>query len=134
MKVLVFDRVRKKRVALTPEEEVRQQLINLLIDKLGYPVHLMSCEYSIIISGLKYRSDIVLFNKDLKPILMVECKSPSVKITRSTFEQILRYNMALKVKYLLLTNGETTYFASFDKITNNYIYLSNIPPYNELSE
>lgn len=134
MKASVFDPVRKKRVALTPEEEVRQQLINLLIFRLGYPVHLMSCEYSIIISGLKYRGDIVLFGKDLKPLLMVECKAPSVKISRSTFEQILRYNMALKVKYLLLTNGETTYFAAFDKTSNNYIYLSDIPPYNELSE
>jgi len=134
MKALVFDPIRKKRVVLTPEEEVRQQLINLLTNRLGYPIHLMSCEYSITIAGLKYRGDIVLFNKELRPLFMVECKAPSVKITRNTFEQILRYNMALKVKYLLLTNGETSYFASFDKTTNNYIYLSDIPPYNELSE
>ena len=134
MRALVFDPVRKKRVALTPEEDVRQQLINLLTNKLGYPVNLMSCEYSITIAGLKYRGDIVLFDKELKPLFMVECKAPSVKITRDTFEQILRYNMALNVKYLLLTNGETTYFATFDKTINDYKYLSDIPPYNELSE
>lgn len=134
MRSLVFDPIRKKRVALTPEEDVRQQLINLLVNKLGYPQHRMSCEYSITITGLKYRGDIVLFDKELKPLFMAECKAPSVKITKGTFEQILRYNMSLNVKYLLLTNGETTYFAFFDKTINDYKYLSDILPYNELSE
>ena len=134
MKALVFDPIRKKRVALTPEEGVRQQLISLLHSRLGYPINLMSCEYSISIGGLRYRGDLVLLNKDLKPLFMAECKAPSVKITRDTFEQILRYNMALGVKYLLLTNGETTYFASFNKSINNYQYHTEIPPYNELSE
>jgi hypothetical protein len=134
MKAVIFDPVRKKKVALTPEEGVRQQLIGFLSNILGYPINLMSCEYSISISGLKYRGDLVLLNKELRPLFMAECKAPSVKITKETFEQILRYNMALNVKYLLLTNGETTYFASFDKTTNNYKYLNEIPPYNELSE
>ncbi|MEN6619016.1 MAG: type I restriction enzyme HsdR N-terminal domain-containing protein [Rikenellaceae bacterium] len=134
MKTLVFDPIRKKRVVLTPEEGVRQQLITLLHKNLGYPVNLMSCEYSISINGFKYRGDLVLLNKDLKPLLLAECKAPSVKITRDTFEQVLRYNMALNVKYILLTNGETTYFASYDNSLNNYQYLTEIPSYNELSE
>jgi hypothetical protein len=134
MKPLVFDPIRKKKVVLTPEESVRQQLIGLLSNKLGYPVNLMSCEYSISIDGLKYRGDLVLLNRDCRPLLLAECKAPSVKITRTTFEQILRYNMALKVKYLLLTNGVNTYFAAFDSIANKYQYLTEIPPYNELSE
>ncbi len=134
MKSLVFDPVRKKKVALTPEEGVRQQLISLLHDRLGYPITLMCCEYSISIDGLKYRGDLVLLDKCLKPRLLAECKAPSVKVTRETFEQIMRYNMALNVKYLLLTNGITTYFASFDNSSNNYKYLTEIPSYNELSE
>lgn len=134
MKSLVFDPVRKKKVVLTPEEGVRQQLIDLLCNRLGYPVNLMSCEYSISIDGLKYRGDLVLLGRNLKPVLLAECKAPTVKVSRGTFEQILRYNMSLKVKYLLLTNGVDTYFAVFDKESNNYKYLNEILPYNELSE
>ncbi len=134
MKCMIFDPVRKKRVVLTPEEGVRQQLINMLDKKLGYPASLMVCEYSITINGLRYRGDLVVLNKALKPLFLAECKAPSVKIARETFEQILRYNMALNVKYILLTNGDTTYFAKRDASTNNYIYLTEIPSYNELSE
>ncbi len=134
MKSLVFDPIRKKKVVLTPEESVRQQLIRLLSEDLGYPVNLMSCEYSITINGLKYRGDLVLLNRECKPLLLAECKAPSVKITRTTFEQILRYNMALNVKYLLLTNGINTYFAAFNSEVNKYQYLTEIPSYNELSE
>ncbi|MFA5849667.1 MAG: type I restriction enzyme HsdR N-terminal domain-containing protein [Bacteroidales bacterium] len=134
MNSMIFDPLRKKRVVLTPEEGVRQQLINMLVNTLGYPSSLMVCEYSIIINKLRYRGDLVVLNKTLKPLFLAECKAPSVKITRDTFEQILRYNMALNVKHILLTNGETTYFASRDSITNNYTYLTEIPPYNELSE
>lgn len=134
MKSMIFDPVRKKRVVLTPEEGVRQQLIHMLYKKLGYPASLMVCEYSIIINGLRYRGDLVVLDKTLKPLFLAECKAPSVKITRETFEQILRYNMALNVKYILLTNGETTYFANRDSSSSNYIYLTEIPPYNELSE
>jgi hypothetical protein len=134
MNSTVFDPIRKKRVVLTPEEGVRQQLIHMLVKTLGYPANLMVCEYSITINGLRYRGDIVVLNKVLKPLFLAECKAPSVKISRDTFEQILRYNMALNVKHILLTNGETTYFASRDSLTNNYIYLTEIPPYNELSE
>ncbi|MFA6334483.1 MAG: type I restriction enzyme HsdR N-terminal domain-containing protein [Bacteroidales bacterium] len=134
MRSLVFDPVRKKKVVLTPEEGVRQQLIDLLHNRLGYPINLMVCEYSMSIGGLKYRGDLVLMNKELKPLLLAECKAPSIKVTKETFEQIMRYNMALNVKHLLLTNGVTTYFASFDRCSNNYKYLTEIPSYNELPE
>lgn len=134
MKIQVFDPIRKKRVVLTPEEGVRQQLIAMLCNQLGYPLNLMSCEYSISINNLRYRGDLVLLNKSLKPLFLAECKAPTVKITRDTFEQILRYNMALNVKYILLTNGETTYFAAYDNSLEKYQYLTEILPYNELSE
>jgi len=132
MKELVFDPVRRKRVVLTPEERVRQQLIVYLSKDLGYPISLMSCEYSVIINGLKYRGDLVIHDKSLTPFFLAECKAPQVKISRDTFEQILRYNSSLKVRYLLLTNGVTTYFASLDDITGKYEYHTEIPSYNGL--
>jgi hypothetical protein len=132
MKDTIFDPVRKKRVALTPEEGVRQQLITLLSCHYGYPLHMMSCEYSVTINKLKYRGDLVIFNNQAKPVLLAECKAPYVPVRRDTFEQILRYNMSLKVEYLLVTNGVDTFFAKFDHTESRYIYLDKIPPYNEL--
>lgn len=132
MKDTIFDPVRKKRVALTPEEGVRQQLIALLSEKYGYPLNLMSCELSFTINKLKYRSDLVVFDKQSKPVLLAECKAPDVSIKKETFEQILRYNMSLQVKYLLVTNGKETYLAKFDQQESRYVYLEMIPTYNEL--
>lgn len=134
MRVTVFDPVRKKNVAFTPEEGVRQQLIEMLNKTLGAPLHLMSCEYSLISAGRKYRGDLIVFSREAKPLLLAECKAPSVKITRDTFEQILKYNFALEVKHILLTNGPVTYFATLDPLTKNYEYKSEIPPYDELSK
>jgi hypothetical protein len=132
MKETIFDPVRKKRVALTPEEGVRQQLISLLSEKYGYPVHLMSCEYAVTINKLKYRGDLVVFDNMAQPVLLAECKAPGVAIKRETFEQILRYNTSLKVKYLLITNGNETYLARYDQNTSRYVYIDMIPKYDEL--
>lgn len=132
MKETIFDPVRKKRVALTPEEGVRQQLISLLSEKYGYPVHLMSCEYAVKINKLKYRGDLVVFDNMAQPVLLAECKAPGVAIKRETFEQILRYNTSLKVKYLLITNGNETYLARYDQNTSRYVYIDMIPKYDEL--
>ncbi len=133
MRESIFDPVRKKRVALTPEEGVRQQLIQELSSNLGYPLHLMSCEYYLVINRLKYRGDLVIFNKEIEPIMIAECKSPDVKITRESFEQIARYNYALQVKFLLVTNGLETFMGKIDPANGKYIFLKEIPNYNELS-
>lgn len=132
MKEQVFDPVRKKWIALSPEEDVRQQLIGYLSNNLGYPLSRMVCEYSVVINGLKYRGDLVILDKELNPFFLAECKAPSVRIGRETFEQILRYNCALNVRCLLLTNGKTTYFAVQDQLSGNYDYHTEIPSYNEL--
>ena len=134
MKREVFDPVRKKNVALTPEEGVRQWLIAELSQKYGYPVHMMCCEYSIDLNGVKYRGDLVLLNKKLKPVLIAECKAPGVKISKKSFEQILRYNLSLKVNYILVTNGQDTFMARIDNSTGDYIFLPAIPGYEELSQ
>jgi len=134
MRDTVFDPVRKKRVALTPEEEVRQRLIGVLSETKGYPLHLMSCEYSIVINGNKFRGDLVVFSREAKPLMLAECKAPSVKISRSVFEQILTYNRNLGVKHILLTNGPETYFASYEGSSGSFVYKNDIPDYNELSK
>lgn len=130
----IFDPVRKKRVAATPEEEVRQNLLLYLHDKCNIPYELMSCEYPFIINGNKFRSDIVVFSSLGEPLLIAECKAPAVKIGKETFEQILTYNYKLRVKYLLLTNGTTTWCAKYTPQTNEVSYLSSIPKFDELSK
>jgi len=104
-KVLIFDIIRKKYVQLTPEEWVRQNFIYYLVNFLDYPKSLIKVE-----SGLKYnrllkRSDILVFNRDVEPLLLVECKSSDLKITQDVVDQAAVYNRSLKAKYLLVTNG-----------------------------
>jgi hypothetical protein len=134
MREYVYDPVRKKRVALTPEEDVRQQLIRELSTNHGYPLHLMSCEYSLSINKLCYRGDLVVFNREGAPVMLVECKAPEVGISKDTFLQILRYNVALKVTYLLLTNGLDAFMAKIETKTGEYTFLTSIPEYNEISK
>lgn len=132
MKELIFDPVRKKRVVLTPEEGVRQWLIKELTQSRGYPTHLMSCEYAITINSVCYRADLVLYGRDMQPLLVAECKAPNVKITNKSFNQILRYNLVLKVSYLIVTNGQNTFLAKIATETGEYTFLTEIPHYNEL--
>lgn len=134
MKNLIFDPVRKKRVVLTPEEGVRQWLIKELTESKGYPTHLMSCEFAIAINSVRYRADLVLYSRDMQPLLMAECKAPNIKITKKSFDQILRYNLALKVRYLIVTNGHQTFLAKITTETGEYSFLTEIPHYNELSQ
>ena len=133
MRATIFDPVRKKRVALTPEEDVRQQLIRMLSEHKGYPVSLMSCEFSLSLNGNKYRGDLVIHGKEGTPLLLAECKAPGVRIGRDVFDQILTYNSTLGVKHILLTNGPETYFASLNEASGKYEYKTEIPCYNELS-
>ena len=130
----ILDPVRKKWVAATPEEMVRQKLILHLNKKCGVPVELMMCEYSFDINGNKYRSDLVIFSASGEPLMVAECKAPGVKIGEDVFSQIFTYNYILKVKYLLLTNGSVTYCATFDGINGKMVFLNKIPNYNELLE
>jgi len=132
MRETVFDPVRRKRVVLTPEEGVRQHLINELSSCCGYPLQLMSCEYPLKINNIKYRGDLVVFDKSAKPILLAECKAPDIKITAETFNQISRYNFVLGVKFLLVTNGNETLLAKIDG--KDVSFLTEIPHYNDLIE
>lgn len=105
MRETIYDPLRRKEVALTPEEGVRQRMIGWLHDTLGISLNVMMSEYSFKYNGLQYRADIVVFDKDMSIKVLVECKAPSVAIDRGVIEQGIRYNKSLSVKYILFTNG-----------------------------
>ena len=101
----VFDVVRRRWVSLTPEEWVRQNIVADLAETYGYPLELMQIEAAITLNGLTKRCDIVVYDKSVKPFMIVECKKESVKLTQKVVDQACRYNLVLQVPYLLLTNG-----------------------------
>ena len=128
-KQYVFDEIRKKNVLLTPEEWVRQNCVQFLIHEKKYPKSLISVEKKLSINSLTKRYDIVVFNSNGIIILVVECKSPKVKITQKTFDQISSYNLAFKSRYLMITNGLRHYFCKVDYVKNKLFFLNELPSY-----
>ena len=127
---LIFDNLRKKYFVLTPEEWVRQHFVQFLIEEKKYPVSLIALEKQLVVNNLKKRTDIVIYNKLGVPDIIVECKAPHIKISQDTFDQIARYNLKLKAKYLIVTNGIEHYFCRMDFENETYIFLNDIPKYN----
>lgn len=125
----IFDPIRKKFIALTPEEWVRQHVIKFLTINLKYPKSLINVEREIQVLGTRKRYDIIIFNPDGSIYLIVECKAPSIDITQNTFDQIARYNLALNATYLMVTNGHNHYYCQMDFISENYIFLKSLPQY-----
>jgi hypothetical protein len=128
---LIFDIIRKKYVVLTPEEWVRQHVINYLITVKGYPKSLIAVEKQLTINTLKKRFDILIFNNLGLPEIMVECKSPTTPISQDTFDQIARYNLKLNADYLMVTNGLDHYFCNLDNLNEQYIFLKDLPTYKK---
>ena len=126
----IFDVIRKKFVVLQPEEWVRQHCIQYLVQEKNYPISLINVEKVVLISGLKKRYDIVVFNPDCSITLVVECKAPKVNISQSSFDQIARYNLTLKAPYLMVTNGLNHYFCTMNHDLGNYEFLETLPNYN----
>jgi len=104
-KVMIFDIIRKKYIQLTPEEWVRQNFIYYLVNFLDYPKSLIKVESGLRYNRLLKRSDILVFNRDVEPLLLVECKSSDLKITQDVVDQAAVYNRSLNARYLLVTNG-----------------------------
>ncbi|MBL0155445.1 MAG: type I restriction enzyme HsdR N-terminal domain-containing protein [Chitinophagaceae bacterium] len=104
----VFDRFRKKWVTLTPEEWVRQNFVAYLAQVLKYPESLLAIEKEIKLGELSKRFDILIYNREHQPWLMVECKAPEVNLSEDVLQQVLRYSITLPVTYLLITNGSYT--------------------------
>ncbi len=133
-KVKVLDIIRKKFVVFTPEEYVRQTLIHFLIHEKKYPKNLMSLEHEFKLHKQKKRADIVVYSPEGKPLMIVECKAPSIKISQNAVNQVANYNIHYKVKYLLVTNGTDFYIFSIDRKTNQVKSLKLIPEYRELDD
>ena len=119
-------------MVLTPEEWVRQHTIQYLIQECKYPKSLINVEKQVKINGMNKRYDIVIFNSDGSIFLVVECKQPDVAISQNTFDQIARYNFTLKATYLMVTNGINHYFCQMDFENKKYIFLSELPQYENL--
>jgi hypothetical protein len=128
-KTLIFDKLRKKYVVLTPEEWVRQHFVHFLIDKKNYPETLIAIEKQLTINNLKKRTDILIFNTNGNPEIIIECKAPSVRISQETFDQIARYNIKLNAKFLIVTNGITHFYCQMDFNNKTYIFLKDFPSY-----
>lgn len=128
-KRFIFDNLRKKYIVLTPEEWVRQHFVSYLRKEKNYPESIMSVEKQLTVNGLKKRTDILIFNKQGLPDIIVECKAPSVEITQSTFDQIARYNLKLNANYLIVTNGLSHFYCQIDHKKEAYTFLKDIPPY-----
>ena len=105
----VWDPLRKKLVALTPEEKVRQWFIGVLRDSAQVPVHMMMSEVALKFGDKPYRADILVYGRDTAPLMVVECKREDLQLDREVLEQALRYNLALGVKYIIITNGRKTF-------------------------
>lgn len=127
----VYDPLRKKYVTLTPEEWVRQHFVEWLCEYKHYPRSLMANETEIKLNDTKKRCDTVVFDKNCQPLLIVEYKASDVNITQDTFDQIVRYNMQLHAKYLIVSNGRNHYCCKIDYANNTYHFIKNIPDYNE---
>ena len=127
----VYDRLRHKEVALTPEERVRQWFISVLAGPCRVPEHLMMSEVGMTFADKRYRADILVYGRDGKPLAVVECKRPDVEITASVAEQAMRYNMVLGVSWLFLTNGTGTFVFHLENGT--FVPYSQMPDYEQMT-
>ena len=130
--IAIWDSVRRRYVVLTPEEWVRQHFVAFLIDHKGYPAGLMANEVALSLNGTSRRSDSVVYDHSAKPLVIIEYKAPSVKISQKTFDQIIRYNMVFQAPYLIVSNGLNHYCCHIDFENRSYKFLPDIPSYQEL--
>lgn len=128
----IFDPVRHKYVALTPEEWVRQHFVNYLITVKKYPKELLNNEVLVKLNGTSKRCDTVVYDRYITPLAIIEYKAPAIAITSTVFDQIARYNMVLHVKYLIVSNGINHYCCLIDYQTQTYSFLEEIPEYTVL--
>ena len=129
---MILDTIRRKYVRLTPEEWVRQNFVQYLINEGKYPPGLLGIEVLFRLNKLKRRVDILVHDRSGKPVMIVECKAPDVKIDEKVFEQIVTYNIGLKVPYIVVTNGMIHYACKTDPEERKFEFLLVIPLFEEL--
>ncbi|MCD6354648.1 MAG: type I restriction enzyme HsdR N-terminal domain-containing protein [Prolixibacteraceae bacterium] len=125
----IFDSIRKKFVTLTPEEWVRQNFIEYLKREKKYPETLMVVEKQILVNKQQRRFDLLVYKRTGQPYLIAEFKAPGVKITQDTFDQVVRYNMVLRVERVIVSNGLQHFACKIDYANNSYKYLKEIPEF-----
>ncbi len=128
----IFDFLRRKHVALTPEEWVRQHFTHFLTEHKGYPKGLMGNEVELHIGDKRLRCDTILYNKQGEPRMIIEYKAPTIQIQQKTFDQISVYNLLLHVDYLIVSNGLQHYCCKMDYDNQKYLFLQDIPDYENL--
>ena len=126
----IWEPLRKKEVALTPEERVRQWCIGVLNTSLGVPMHMMMSEAGFKLGGKQFRADILVYDRVARPLAVVECKRPEVELTQEVLDQAVRYNMVLNVKYMIITNGTKTYILKREE--SGYKFMDSAPQYNDM--
>lgn len=130
----IWDPIRKKNVALTPEERVRQWCIGILADHYQVPVHMMMSEAGFKLGEKQYRADILVYDRKMQPLVVVECKRPEVDLTREVLDQAVRYNMVLNVRYMIITNGLKTLILKRNEEDGRVTYApsGSMPVYNDM--
>ena len=128
-KTTIFDSIRKKFVVLTPEEWVRQHFVHYLVQHLQYPQSLISLESGLRYNRMLRRSDVVVYDRDGTPYMLVECKAATVALSSTVFEQVAVYNQPLRAKYITVTNGLEHYCCRMDYRTGSYAFLEALPVY-----
>lgn len=125
----ILDVFRNKYVFLTPEEWVRQHVLHYLVNDHKYPKNLVAVEVSLTLNGLSKRADIVVYDRNMNPWMIVECKSQEIALDQKVYDQAARYNLTLKVPYLVVTNGLKLFAAKINFIENAVTRLKEIPAY-----
>lgn len=126
----IWDPLRKKEVALTPEERVRQWCIGVLAGQMQVPMHLMMSEAGLKLGGKQFRADIIVYDRNVQPLMVVECKRPEVELTQDVLDQAIRYNMVLDVRYMIITNGTRTFICR--RQGEGFTFMDTVPTYNEM--
>lgn len=131
----IFDPLRKREVARTPEEEVRQWFIGVLSHRMKVPMHMMMSEVGFRLAGKQFRADIIIYDRSASPLAVVECKRPAVALDRDVLDQVIRYNMVLKVRYIFITNGLKTFVfrQSGDDGDGRYVMMDSLPSWEEMT-
>ena len=132
-KHFIFDIIRKKWFLLTREEWVRQHCIHFLIFLKKYPKSLINVEKKLLVNGLSKRYDIIVYSKEGDVILLVECKAPNISISQDVFDQIAKYNLSVRSKYLMISNGLSHCFCKVNYESNDYYFLADIPDFKSFN-
>lgn len=132
-KPFIYDPLRRKYVALTPEEWVRQHFIQYLTSCKGFPAELIGNEITLKLHATTKRCDTVVYDRFLAPLMIIEYKAPGIGISEAVFDQIMRYNRVLRVRYLVVTNGLLHFCCRIDYENRTYAFLEEIPSYDQLN-